>query len=124
VWNVATSTPVIISVVPGNAASVAFSADGTTLAVRAEGSLTIWDSGTSQSVGSLQTGDAGKTGDGPVAVSPRGTLIATATSAGVQLWSTPYLTDPAGYLCARAGQYFPADSWTGLALGVPYVRAC
>ena len=65
------------------------------MAIRTAGDVTIWDTSTGQPAGVLPVSGTRGADDGPVAVSPRGTLIAVATGTGMQLWSAPYLTDPA-----------------------------
>jgi WD40 repeat protein len=120
-WNVRANPPTVAAVVPGKASSVAFSSDSAVLAVRVGDAVTLWDTSTSQQLGILPVGGIG----GPVAVSPRGTLLADVTSnGGIGVWGTPYIVNPASYLCSRTGQPFPATAWAQLALGVPYIRAC
>jgi WD40 repeat protein len=120
-WNVAARPPAVAAVVPGHASSAAFSSDSTILAIHAGGAVTLWDTSTSQQLGTLPVGGTG----GPVAVSPRGTLLADATAnGGIDVWGTPYISNPASYLCSRARQPFPAAAWAKLALGVPYMPTC
>ena len=121
-WNLTATTPSITATVPGNASSVTFSPDGTVLAIRTGGDVTMWDADTSQLAGVLRASRANSAGGGPVALSP---LIAAAADDGqIQLWDTPYIADPAAYLCDRVGQPFPPSTWTQLAQGVPYHRTC
>ena len=113
--------PTVAAVGPGKASSLAFSSDSEILAIRAGDAVTLWDTSTSQQLGILPVGGTG----GPVAVSPRGTLLADATiNGGIGVWGTPYIANTASYLCGRTGQSFPAAAWARLALGVPYMRAC
>jgi WD40 repeat protein len=120
-WNLTASPPTVAAVVPGKASSVAFSSDSAILAVRAGDAVTLWDTSTSQQIGTLAVGGTG----GPVAVSPGGTFLADATGdGGISVWGTPYIANPASYLCGRTGQSFPAAAWAQLALGVPYMPAC
>jgi WD40 repeat protein len=127
-WDLATrhqaSTP-ILDAEPAFPA-LAFSRDGTTLIIGSAAGIQLWDTGTQQQLGVLPANSSDTFFRGAlVALSPAGTFLAVATSAGtVQLWSMPYLTDPATYLCGLAGQPFPQSQWATYAPGLPYQATC
>jgi WD40 repeat protein len=129
-WDVAARRQVITPILAAKTyPAVAFSRDSTTLIIGSAAGIQLWDTGAEQQVGVLP----GNSTDnlfrgGIITLDPGGTLLAVGTASGtVQLWSMPYLTDPAGladYLCGLAGQPFPSSQWASHAPGLPYQATC
>jgi len=90
--------------------SVAFSPDGTALAVGAwDGYLTIWDVGTQQRIG--QPVRVSKNGVRPLAWSPDGrTLAAGAYRGGITLWDMS-VEDWINQACQEAGRQLTQTEW-------------
>ena len=126
-WEVATrhqvtTTPILAK----SLSSITFSLDGTVLVIGSGEGVQLWDTGTSQQIGVLPVNSTDTfLRGGLMALSPAGTLLAVGTGKGtVQLWTVPYLTDTASYLCALAGQPFPPAQWPKYAPGLPYMATC
>ena len=127
-WNVGARRQITAPILAAKAyPALAFSHDGTTLIMGSATGIQLWDTGAERQVGVLpgnSTDNFFRAG-ALTTLSPEGTLLAIGTGQGtVQLWSMPYLTDPAGYLCGLAGQPFPQSEWASHAAGVPYQATC
>jgi WD40 repeat protein len=103
-WNLADGARVPVLPLAGQAAggSVAFSADGKTLAIGGlDGIIRLWDAATQQEIGAPMSSDANPVD--AVAFSPDGALLASANTDGnVQLWDTA-TQQPAGPALTGAG---------------------
>ncbi|MGH3254988.1 MAG: WD40 repeat domain-containing protein, partial [Streptosporangiaceae bacterium] len=98
-WNLANGARVAVQPLPGagGGGSVAFSADGKTIATGGrDGIVRLWDAATRQEIGTPMSSDANPVD--AVAFSPDGTMLASANTDGnVQLWNaaTQQVTGPA-----------------------------
>ena len=98
-WDLANGARVPVRPLPGESAggSVAFSADGQTIATGgSDGIIKLWDAATRQEIGTPMSSDASPVD--AVAFNPDGTVLASANTDGnVQLWNaaTQQVTGPA-----------------------------
>ena len=128
-WNLATRQAVgapLPAATSGGVNGVAFSPDGTLLAVASsDGSARLWNPATGQAVGALLPAGTGSGGSvSGVAFSPDGKLLATADTDGiVRLWQMPLFTDPYAALCADVGPPSKAE-WEHYAPGEPQPSGC
>jgi WD40 repeat protein len=60
----------------------------------------------------------------PVAFSPGGTVLATGSTDGVQLWDVADLVDIVPRLCASAGRSLTPTEWAQYAPGTAYQGIC
>ena len=119
-WNLANGARVAVQPLAGGSAggSVAFSADGKTIASGGrDGIIRLFDAATRQEIGTPMSSDANPVDT--VAFNPDGTVLASANTDGnVQLWNAatqqvtgPALTGPARRRSARSRSAWTAPSW-------------
>lgn len=128
-WDMATGrlTTTLLASSPGSIGSVLFNPKGEVLSVYVgSGEVELWSLATDQKLGALDAGQGdGQSGQSSQAFSPGGTVLAAGDeNLTVDLWSLPYLADPAAYLCGQAREAFPPAQWTRAAPGVPYQNTC
>ena len=122
VWNVSGQQPTLT--IGSSATWVAFSQDGTVVAIPTANGIQLWDTATGQDAATIPDKDT-DSGTLPVGFTQDDTSLAAGANDGaVELWNIPYVANAPGYLCSVATEPFPRSIWTQYAPNIKYQQTC